>query len=392
MRAKLAWAIVLVPLALFEKYYFIDFQSGDFLGYVSKWLGAIRSFGLGKVYGYTFSNYAPAYTYLLGLANALFPTSNPLYLIKGLSFAGEAFAAFFIYRIVALAHVPGSSWPLAAALLMFAAPTVIANSASAAQCDIWYTSFLLAAFYALLRNRPLWAMACFGISISFKLQGMFFAPFILLCLFKRRIPWHALWIPPAVYLAFCVPAWLEGRPLLDLLLIYRGQFNTFQDVGNAANLYVYLHNYDFSLIRNMGIAGTAYVALVFAFFGARQASAKDSPVTLALLATLSVAMMPYLLPKMIDRYFFAADIFSLVLVCMRPQWFGLAILFQLASCLAIPGSQFPVVNWQPWVWWPRREVGAWLNTAAIAMLLWLCHRHLWKKQPARVPPPLWGKG
>src|SRR5205814_981863 len=48
-------------------------------------------------------------------------------------------------------------------------------------------------------------------------------------------------------------------------------------------------------------------------------------------ALLSVLLLPYFLPGMHERYFYAADVFSLIYVFYRPQRWWAACLIQLAS-------------------------------------------------------------
>jgi Gpi18-like mannosyltransferase len=55
--------------------------------------------------------------------------------------------------------------------------------------------------------------------------------------------------------------------------------------------------------------------------------------TLAL-ATFSVLLAPFVLPHMHERYFYAADVFTIVLAFYRPRWAFIALLVQLASLLS----------------------------------------------------------
>ena len=50
-----------------------------------------------------------------------------------------------------------------------------------------------------------------------------------------------------------------------------------------------------------------------------------------LVAALSAAAMPYVLPRMHDRYFFIADLLSLAVAFVYPRYWLAAVLFQIGS-------------------------------------------------------------
>ena len=49
------------------------------------------------------------------------------------------------------------------------------------------------------------------------------------------------------------------------------------------------------------------------------------------IALVSVVLLPFLLPRMHERYFFAADIFSIIFAFYFPRYFYLPVLMQLIS-------------------------------------------------------------
>lgn len=359
--------------AVLAKAHVIHFESYDYRAFLNGWLAHIKTHGLAHAYGVNFTNYLPLYTYMLGIANALLPDVSGVYVVKILTFAGEVLAAFYAYRIVALEYGKNSVRAWGAGVGLLALPTVIANGASVGQCDIWYTACLLAAMDGLMRKKPERAVTAFAIALSLKLQALFFAPFLLACLLAKIIPWRLLWIIPAVYLATCIPAWVEGRPLIDMLNIFRDQLGFRERVNiSAGNPYIFLHKADFLFVVVSGAALSIAAGLWLANRVAQALPAKTT-IEWMLPATLSLALMPYLLPMMHDRYFFPADIFSFILAMLRPRWFLLPVLFQTASLLAYHTLMHPPISWPPInankVY---LELAAGLNAVAIGLLIWFC--------------------
>jgi Gpi18-like mannosyltransferase len=133
-----------------------------------------------------------------------------------------------------------------------------------------------------------------------------------------------------------IPAWLQGRPILDLLQIYLGQMadNHAQALSvNAPNPYIFFSGNPPASATLIG-AGIAFlVGLGFAL----AAWKRDGIVTkerLILEATLVLTLMPFVLPKMHERYFFPATAFMLLLMWLRPGYWWTALLFQVTSYLS----------------------------------------------------------
>ncbi len=71
-------------------------------------------------------------------------------------------------------------------------------------------------------------------------------------------------------------------------------------------------------------------------FANRKSLPESSPVERYIfLAFISVALTPFFLPKMHDRFFFLADIFSLLIAMMIPSYWFLPVFYQLISGLSI---------------------------------------------------------
>lgn len=374
-----ALAAAAVCIIVFERLYYLDFVSQDMRLFLTGWLNAIRTEGI-RVYGTPLTNYMPLYSYQMGLMNWLMPTANPVYVIKTLSFLGELFAAFFAFRLIRHLCPAPSLKPWFAAFLLLISPSVAINSGAMGQCDIWYTGFMLACIDALIRRRATLAMVAFGFAISSKFQAFFLAPLLLACLLRGDIKWRHALAGVATFAALPIPSWLLGRPYWDMALLYVTEAKNFSSyVGNAANFYylaVYSEQAGFFMMAGklMGVAA----ALAFSIITLRRWR-DHAGLHYLMLATFICALMPFLLPHMLDRYFFAADVLAVLVAVVRPRWFALPLLLQTASLLVYPRLQFPPLayftSWQPTSY---MQLGSLLTCAALFMLGLLCYFHIWR--------------
>jgi Gpi18-like mannosyltransferase len=229
--------------------------------------------------------------------------------------------------------------PTKAFLLVLFTPTVIYNSSLWGQCDGIYTTFAIACLYYLLVGRKNLALICFGLAVSLKLQAMFILPVLLVAWWQKTVSWKQfLWIP-VVYVVTIIPAWLAGRPFVDLLLIYFGQSQKFKELTkNAPNIYQWIPNHFYDVVVPIGFSLTVFSILILVY-SVLQSSIKIDKTRLIHLALASTLLMPYLLPKMHERYFYPADILSIVFGFYLPQYYWVAIAVQFSSLMSYLGTK-----------------------------------------------------
>jgi Gpi18-like mannosyltransferase len=319
------WVYAIVLGSLLLRVSLLDFESLDYRMYLSPWYDHLAQQGPWSGLKDDFSNYAPLYHYFLAVATLL-PIPK-LYAIKLISILFDYLAAWFVFRIVRCRLETGPMPWLGAALVLFL-PTVWFNSALWGQCDAMYTTALLAGFYYCLAKRQVAAMVAFGFACALKPQAIFLVPFLGGMILRERFRWRYLAIAPLVYAACGLPAMLAGKPVLDVLLHWVKQKNIPGLTLNAANWYQWLPN-DY-LFYNVGIV-LAIVGTVFLVLAMQAPGSMDRFTALATAAFLSVLMVPYFLPGMHERYFFAADLFAVVLAFGVARGWIAVVLLQFCS-------------------------------------------------------------
>ena len=366
-------AVALIAASCVIRYRGLNFVSWDMKGFGLVWYDYISEHGLWNSLRDPFSNYTPPYLYLIGLATLTKSFLSRILAIKAISLVCDVFNAWIIYRIVGLKY-DKPHIPIIAGSVAFILPTAVLNSAYWGQVDALYTAFLLTCLYFLLRDRPGWGIFFFSVGMSIKLQAFFLLPFLVVLTFRKKIAWKYYLLIPLVYLILVLPAALAGRPLLDLLTIYLQQAdNTNLMSRNAGNPYIFMpvtgqirifsYVIDFPpyLIYLLLLAVALTIALWIFLTVKRTALEKPGQLLLAALASLS--LMPYILPRMHDRYFYPADIFSLVVAFYIPRLWFLPILFQIGSCLVYDNYFFGTK-------YRYLEFALLANSIALAFILW----------------------
>jgi Gpi18-like mannosyltransferase len=314
----------------YAKILLISFESSDYLDYLRVWCTAIVKDGYLYAFKTKFSNYPPLYLYFLVLIAKLFNTSMWLPAIKFLSILFDFLLGYFGYKII-LQATRDRPWAILGGGLLFSLPTVVLNSAMWGQCDSIYGSLVVGASYFFLTKRHVWAFVLLGISFSLKLQTVFIFPIIALLYFSNqgiRI-WHFL-IIPAIFVLTIVPAWLFGGDFEDLLRTYLDQSDQYRILSmNAPNIFAFLPNLYFTF-KLVGILFTAMVVVTILFLHFYRPLLLNEE-TIVAFCFLFTAIVPYFLPSMHERYFFLADLFSLIYCFCRKDKFYYAILMQVIS-------------------------------------------------------------
>ena len=380
IRVTLSWCNLLI-LALVVRLPWANFISQDYEYFLGFWYAFIVDNGYFTALKYDFSNYNPPYLYFLSLGAFLFPGYKGYIVIKSISVIFDFVLAFFVYKCVRLKYRQSEAIPCLAVAVTLLFPTVVLNSSAWGQCDSIYVTFLVACLYGLLSRRQAWAFIAFGLSFTFKPQALFLAPLFLWLLMKKQVNWRYFFLSPLVYLVTLLPAWIIGRPLGDLLMIYINSYGDQKRLTyGVPNLYQWIPNRYFSWYP-VGIVFAALVVIVIAIL-VYKSRVEMTENLVIYLATFSVLIMPFILPKMHDRYYFPADVIAIVLAFYLPKYWYTPVTIGMTSLLVylrfLYGGDI-----DPPMWFAFFPLGL------IAVLGWQLLRILGHLSPssADTPPP-----
>lgn len=343
------WAVlaVIIAVAVAIRLRFLDVETMDYRAFLSRWYDTLDSQGF-SAFSSQFADYNYPYLYLLWGLTALGVPS--LIGVKAISIVFDFVLAFFAYRIVGLRT--DRYWLRALAFGVVAMlPSVIANSSYWGQADAIYSAFTLGGVYFLMRaNRhgdlrtpgrswrvgSVWACVMFGLAVSFKLQAVFVFGLIAWLLIRRRIPWYAMLAIPVVYVAFVIPAVVAGESWGNALSVYLDQTGSYKQLTlGAANLYQLISiSGNATWLAHLGIATAGAVVVAFLAWSVWKKPAV-TPTSIVVVATASAVVVPFLLPAMHDRYFYTAEVLTVIAAFFLPLWFALIPVLVQASAIGV---------------------------------------------------------
>lgn len=321
-------------------------ESSDYQLFIKGWYDFIATHGGFGALRYDFSDYNVPYLYLITVLTYL--PVPALVGIKLISVVFDLVLAYFTYRIVGLRHT-GHGIPSLAALIVLFLPTVATNSGLWGQADSIYAAFGLGGVYFLLRRRPWLACVFLGLSLAFKLQAVFLFPLLLVLALKKWLPWRPLLAVPGVVLLLDVPALLAGAPLGQLLSVYVRQTTAYPELTlNAPSIYQFLPaGTDAAVLRPIGVAVTGLVLLGLCLT-ALLSRVRLTATNIVLMGAVSAVLMPFLLPSMHERYFYLAEVLTVIAAFFLPRrlWY-VPVLVQVASFLSYLHVLFPAAGSTP---------------------------------------------
>lgn len=292
------------------RYVFRHIITNDWVYFWDPWIAVLKEGGF-KALSTDFYDYAPPFMYILYFISKL--SVDPMMAYKTISSMFDYIAAVIAFFLI-LDITKSKVRAIGAYSIFLIMPTMIANSAMWAQCDIIYVTFILSSIYLIFKNKPSLAMVFYGIAFAFKLQTLFIFPLFVILWAKNRVKiQHFLWIIVMYFLGI-FPAWIAGRPLMDLINIYvaQGTQDAYSLSLKWSNIYqVYGTTFFIKEYEKAGIWLILGILMLLMFYLAHKKYDLDKEFIL-LLGFFFAMVTAYFLPHMHERYGFLADILAIL--------------------------------------------------------------------------------
>ena len=316
---RFGFAALGLATLIFIRVCMVYYQSADYTTFLVNWVESMRKMSVLDVMRTPIGDYNMPYLYILLIISRI-PASD-LVLIKAVSCLFDVLLAFAVLKCSRLL-IKSEKICLLSFILTLAIPTVILNGSMWSQCDSIYAFFIVMTFYFALKKKGTLAIIMFALAFSFKLQAVFLFPAVAACLMSGRIKARHLLFFPATALAAVAPVLVCGRSFADTFSVYFNQTQNYPSLDmNAPTVYRFVFNVSFEHFNTAGIMLAGFGALCLIYMAYEKRDRIDNT-SLLMFFYLSMLALPYFLPRMHDRYYFVADVLSLlVFLCNRKLWY-----------------------------------------------------------------------
>lgn len=311
--------LVLTGFALIMRYALRNVVAGDYKMFFEPWVATLREAG-GGIKGlsaeFEYVDYTTPYLTILSFIS-ICPFLNTLLLMKLVSIFFDFVAAFAVMAIV-YDRTKNMTYGILGYGALLMVPTVLTNGAMWAQCDIIFTSFVLWSLYFMLKDKPVWSMAFYGIAFAFKLQTLFLAPLYVILWMKGKVKLKHFLFLPLMYVIGMIPSLLAGKSFWELISVYFFQANGQMDIYALShkfpNIYQLIGTDSFLFeYADAGIWVTLGALMILMYCFARKQYEMNACLLLRMGMLLTMTVV-FFLPHMHERYAILVDVMAIVYV------------------------------------------------------------------------------
>lgn len=311
--------LVLTGFALIMRYALRNVVAGDYKMFFEPWVATLREAG-GGIKGlsaeFEYVDYTTPYLTILSFIS-ICPFLNTLLLMKLVSIFFDFVAAFAVMAIV-YDRTKNMTYSILGYGALLMVPTVLTNGAMWAQCDIIFTSFVLWSLYFMLKDKPAWSMAFYGIAFAFKLQTLFLAPLYVILWMKGKVKLKHFLFLPLMYVIGMIPSLLAGKSFWELISVYFFQANGQMDIYALShkfpNIYQLIGTDSFLFeYADAGIWVTLGALMILMYCFARKQYEMNACLLLRMGMLLTMTVV-FFLPHMHERYAILVDVMAIVYV------------------------------------------------------------------------------
>ena len=322
--------------AVLMRYALRNVVAGDYKMFFEPWVATLREAG-GGIRGlaaeFEYVDYTTPYLFILSCIS-ICPFLNTLLLMKIVSIFFDFVAAFAVMAIV-YDRKKSMTYGVIGYGIFLMAPTILTNGAMWAQCDIIFTSFILWSLYFLLKDKPVPAMAFYGVAFAFKLQTLFLAPLYVILWMKGKVKLKHFLFLPLMYFIGIIPSLIAGKSLWELISVYFFQANGAMDIYALShkfpNIYQLIGTDTFLFeYADAGIWLTLGALMLLLYTFARLEYELDSVMLLRMGMFLTMTVV-FFLPHMHERYAILVDVLAIVYVFFDSKGFYVPVITLLCS-------------------------------------------------------------
>lgn len=342
------FAAVVTIIAFVLRYFSAMHPTNDIVGYVlNGWMKDIEAQGFQNFYKVN-ADYSTFFLFIVGLftflpkgpqvnINGYVFYQNLMYYVKSVYFLMDLLSAIGIFLIIY--HLTKNKvYALIGYMVFLVLPVQFANSALWGNADSMYFCCFIYCLLFVLKRKDFWVFFFAGLAISLKLQAVFILPFLVYLIFSRRLKISRFYGYPLAILLSFIPSYCCGASFTEPMQYFVSQVNGYSKLtlGCANIWYLFelpnMNNPDSPLNQASIYIALALIFVLTAIIYLRKIKLTDE--NIIYVATFLISIVPFFLPHMHERYFYALDGLVLVYALTKRKRYYLIPLMQVSSGIA----------------------------------------------------------
>lgn len=329
-----------------------DFQSGDAENALLPWYEALKNEGGFSTLYRQVGDYNIPYQTVLAFLTYL--PIKPLYAIKIVSVIFDYVLALSITWMVYLLSEKNRNKALLCLAVSMNFPIFIMNSSLWGQCDSIFSSFCVLSLCFFFKEKDIKGFIFLGLGFAFKLQAVFFLPFIIFYyLYKRRFSVMYFLIVPLTMWIASIGGVVRGRGMKEIIYIYWKQTEAYPYVslGYSSFWNLFLYPSDsastyYPYIGSLAI-GLTVLTLGWIIVSLLKKNLRYTNISLLGIAYIMTYTCVFLLPRMHERYDYIYIVLGLIIIFVNKKYLPSFIVTNYLCIRCYSGYLFGnnVTNW-----------------------------------------------
>lgn len=318
--------IIVTIMGLAIRASLFNFQSNDYINYLSPWYTEIRKLGGFTALRKQVGNYGITYQFLIAMFTYL--PGKGLYWYKGLSVFFDFVLAYTggqLAKSISKKH-KNYTFIFTYSILLIV-PITFFDSSLWGQCDSIYTSFILISLLELSRRKNILSFVFLGIAMAFKFQTIFILPLFFLVYFIRK-DFSIIYFLISLFSFYicCLPGIVMGRGLLAPIKIYLSQTANQPGLNFAYPNFVALFakaagkNWEWYHMLHLSMIFLTFTILCIGLVYIISKRPHIDSYDILVFSIWTVWTFVMFMPDMHDRYGYLAEILLVILSIIRQRY------------------------------------------------------------------------
>jgi Gpi18-like mannosyltransferase len=338
--------VVVSIVALVARFLFFKYPTGDAVSIDLGWLESIKSAGFKNFYTID-ADYSDFFLFMVAIFSLL--PSGPkvtvgsytyylfdLYYLKASFVVFDYLLGWAVYLIIK-EITQDKKKAVIGYLITIALPVELLISSMWGNCDSSYVALFLFAIYFLLKKKDGWSWFFFGFALSIKMQAVFILPFFCYLWLSRKMKLYKIIYAVLALLLSALPTWFCGAGFSEPFKYLYTQAGRWPDLNYGCGNFWHFFSARSDSLSSITTAATVFGLLMIGVFTLIVLLRKVELTgeNLITVAAFLIGIVPFFLPHMHERYFYALDVMVVLVALINKKHYYLIPMMQVSGGVAI---------------------------------------------------------